>query len=62
MAALFYKAPFIGELAAEGGLRGCFLFSGRLFFFRETASNLSVSCADSSPMRGARGDLRSFKY
>jgi hypothetical protein len=20
----FYKAPFIGELAAEGGLRGCF--------------------------------------
>ena len=24
MAALFYKAPFIGELAAEGGLRGCF--------------------------------------
>ena len=27
MAALFYKAPFIGELAAEGGLRGCFVFS-----------------------------------
>ncbi|WP_370842549.1 hypothetical protein [Megasphaera sp.] len=40
----FYKAPFIGELAAEGGLRGCFLFSERFFFyFRKTASNLSVS-------------------
>ena len=37
MTALFYKAPFIEELAAEGGLRGCFSY------FRKTASNLSVS-------------------
>ena len=29
MAALFYKAPFIGELAAEGGLRGCFFIFGK---------------------------------